>query len=162
MKADAPPAATAPAPATAAAAAEWWRVRCGVRQREPVPQVVARARAAAGGALGRAAQEAVCAGLVADAALRAAALCPDAAYCERVVKVLALAAEADGEFLCDHLVELQSGLLVAGALPAAAGSPPAEGWCVKTYAYGESRGVPPRERRERLTAWPSSSKNIYS
>ena len=63
-----------------------------MRQREPAPQVVARARAAAGGALGRAAQEAVCAGLVADAALRAAALCPDAAYCERVVKVLALAA----------------------------------------------------------------------
>ena len=120
------------------------RLRCGVRQREPAPQVVARARAAAGGALGRAAQEAVCASLAADAALLAAGLCPDAAYCERVVKVLALAAEADGEFLCDRLVELQSGLLIAGALPAAAGSPPAEGWCVKTYAYGNRSEVPQR------------------
>ena len=134
------PAPAGAGPAGTAAADPWWRVLCGVRQREPAPQVVARARAAAGGALGRAAQEAVCASLAADAALLAAGLCPDAAYCERVVKVLALAAEADGEFLCDRLVELQSGLLIAGALPAAAGSPPAEGWCVKTYAYGNREG----------------------
>ncbi|KAL4428674.1 hypothetical protein ABPG77_009780 [Micractinium sp. CCAP 211/92] len=125
-----------------------WQVICTFRQRGPAPALVGLARAlTSSGLLGGEAQQALLSACLLS--LTAAMLPVDEEYKRRVLRAAVLAAEEDGQEVCEELMEQYSACLVGpaaagwdaptggdsgrGSWPAAA--PPRPGWCYKQFAY---------------------------
>lgn len=129
------------------AATHLLNLAAAIRQRAPAPLICSLARALCPeGTLGLAAQQA----LLGLAPPLAPLLPPDAEHLRRVLRAAVLAAEADGEEVCEALYARYSACLLGHAVGSCSGDggasedsaaallppPPQPGFCYKLWSYG--------------------------